>query len=259
MQKYVECMSGKNMLRGMAYLPEIAGRGNRVPLVVILHGFTADRNENLFIHKRLAKALCAEGIASLCFDFMGSGESDGLFCEMSVLTEVADVLAILDFAKSLVFVNPDRIALHGMSQGGLVAALTAARLSEQIKALSLWAPAFCIPDMCRKGNLLGISTEGIEQKGYIDYHGDKLGKIYVDDACRINIYDEVKKYPGPIQTVHGTNDHSVPFLYSEKLKELAGEQCILIQVEGADHDFATLDFNQKRLDAAVEFLKSHLL
>ncbi|MCC8150735.1 MAG: alpha/beta hydrolase [Lachnospiraceae bacterium] len=258
MQKYMECKSGNYVIRGTIHIPEGTSAANPVPMTVLCHGFTADRNENLFIHKRLAKRLCAEGIAALCFDFMGSGESDGAFAEMSVLTEAADALAVLDYVRTLDFVDRKRVAFHGMSQGGLVSCLTAAARPDQIHALSLWAPALCIPDMCHGNELLGISVEGISEKGYIDFRGEKLSSIYVEDGRKVNIWDDIQKYKGPVQIVHGTADMSVDFSYSVRLKEVLGDRCALYPVEGADHDFSTISYNQQRLDYAVGFLKETL-
>jgi len=259
MQQYMECESGNYVIRGTIHIPEGASAACPVPMTVICHGFTADRNENLFIHKRLAKRLCAEGIAALCFDFMGSGESDGDFVEMSVLTEAADALAVLAYVQTLDFVDPERVAFHGMSMGGLVSCLTAAARPDEIRALSLWAPALCIPDMCNEKELLGISVEGVIEKGYVDFRGEKLGSIYVEDGRKVNIWEDIQKYKGPVQIVHGTADQSVDFSYSVRLKEILGDRCVLYPVEGADHDFATLPYNQQRLDHAVNFLRENLL
>ncbi|MCD8323522.1 MAG: alpha/beta hydrolase [Clostridiales bacterium] len=258
MQKYIEFNRGTYTLRGMAYIPEGASAKHKVPLTVICHGFTANRNETLFIHTRLARRLCEEGIAAICFDFMGSGESDGAFEEMSVLTEVADVFALLEYVRTLEYADLSRVALHGMSQGGLVSCLAAAAVPDQIQALSLWAPALCIPDMAHGSEMLGVSLDNIEENGYIDFRGTKLGRIYVEDAKTVNVWEAMKKYAGPVQIVHGTSDMSVDFSYSVRLQEMLGGQCVLRPVEGADHDFATLSYNQQRLDYAVEFLKKNL-
>ncbi|MCD8364637.1 MAG: alpha/beta fold hydrolase [Clostridiales bacterium] len=259
MQQYMECTRGNYIIRGTIYIPEGASAEHPVPLTVLCHGFTADRNEWLFSHSRLAKLLCAEGIAAICFDFMGNGESDGEFAEMSVLTELEDVLAVLEYVRTLDYADQKKVALHGMSQGGLVACLAAAAIPDRICALSLWAPALCIPEMCAGGELLGVSMDGMEEKGYIDFRGVKLGLVYKQDGPKINVWEEVKKYNGPVQIVHGTADTSVDFSYSVRLQKLLGNRCILHPVEGADHDFESVSFNRQRLDHAVSFLKRTLL
>ena len=73
------------------------------PVVLMLHGYTGTRNEwsskavpeGLF--GRCALAMQNKGIASLRFDFRGSGESDGKFEDMTVESEITDALAAIDF------------------------------------------------------------------------------------------------------------------------------------------------------------------
>ena len=49
--------------------------------------------------------------------------SDGSTTQMSVMTEVSDLEAVLAAAKSWDFVDADRIILNGFSQGGIVSAI----------------------------------------------------------------------------------------------------------------------------------------
>ena len=96
-----------------------------MPFVILFHGFCDDRNEINFVHTELSRRLCQEGIASVRFDFAGSGESDGRFEDMTVSGEVADGLAILDYVRGLDFVDKSRVAIHGLSMGGCVASMVA--------------------------------------------------------------------------------------------------------------------------------------
>ena len=50
-------------------------RQGRMPMVIICHGFTADKEG--FLLRLLADSLEANGIASLRFDFNGHGQSEG--------------------------------------------------------------------------------------------------------------------------------------------------------------------------------------
>ena len=61
---------------------------------------------------------------------------------MSVLTEKADLEAVLEEVKQWDFVDTGSIYLMGNSQGGLVTALTAAEHKEEIRAVILIYPAF---------------------------------------------------------------------------------------------------------------------
>ena len=48
-------------------------------IVVMFHGFTGHKNENGYLFKQLTETLVASNFATLRYDFMGSGESDGKF------------------------------------------------------------------------------------------------------------------------------------------------------------------------------------
>lgn len=103
MEQYVECKSRGLTLRGMMHIPD--GHEGAVPFVILFHGFCDDRNEINFVHTELSRRLCERGIASVRFDFAGSGESDGRFEDMTVSNEVADGQAILDYVLGLGFVD----------------------------------------------------------------------------------------------------------------------------------------------------------
>ena len=142
MQKYVEIKRDGLTLRGMLHIPNDVSQ--KVPMVILLHGFCDDRNEINFVHNELSQRLCDAGIASVRFDMNGSGESDGRFEDMTISSEILDAQAMLEYVRSLDFVDTKKIALHGCSLGGCVASMVAGKCKDQIQALSLWCPA---PDL----------------------------------------------------------------------------------------------------------------
>lgn len=128
---------------GVAHIP--SGVEGKMPAVIISHelGATLDRV------KGYGEALAEEGCVTVCFDFCGGGwgsRSDGELLDMSVLTEKADLEAVLEEVKQWDFVDADSIYLMGNSQGGLVTALTASEHREEIRAVILIYLAFCIYD-----------------------------------------------------------------------------------------------------------------
>jgi len=99
-------------------------------LVILMHGFTSNRGiEPSQLLYQLAQRFVAEGLGTLRFDFNGHGESDGRFQDMTVLNEIADGKAILDYARSLEGV--ENIYLLGHSQGGVVASMLAGYYPEK--------------------------------------------------------------------------------------------------------------------------------
>src|SRR6516165_8124503 len=112
-------------LRGMVHRPvEVAWRP--APCVVFFHGFTGDRMESHWIFVKCSRALAFHGIASLRFDFYGSGESDGQFDEVTLQGEVSDAEAAVEFFRKQKGVDGRRLGLCGLSLGGAVAACVAA-------------------------------------------------------------------------------------------------------------------------------------
>lgn len=94
--------------------------GHKIPMVIICHGFTGNKDELLL--RTLADSLERQGVGSIRFDFNGHGRSDGLFEQMTVPNEIVDTKHVLEYVEHLDYVN--RIALAGHSQGGVVAAMT---------------------------------------------------------------------------------------------------------------------------------------
>ena len=81
--------------------------------------------------RHYAKLLASMGYASYCFDFNGGSavksKSSGKTVDMSVLTEVKDLEAVISYAKERSYTNSEQIVLMGCSQGGFVSALEAAK------------------------------------------------------------------------------------------------------------------------------------
>jgi len=139
MQQAVEIISRGNTLRGMVNIPDnIIGK---VPTVIILHGFGGNKMGPHFIFVKLSRLLERIGIASVRFDFAGSGESDGEFSDMTISGELSDAENILQYIQTLDFVDTKNIAIVGFSMGGAIAAMLAAEYKKYIHSLCLWAPA----------------------------------------------------------------------------------------------------------------------
>ena len=110
---HVEPPSELGTREGLAYalfLPEDAGAGG----VVMLHG-AGSQKENQF---DVARALRATGVAAVCFDQRGHGESDGAL-GAGALDDVATMAALLP---------PGPIALRGSSMGGFMALMASTRM-----------------------------------------------------------------------------------------------------------------------------------
>jgi pimeloyl-ACP methyl ester carboxylesterase len=138
-QKAIELVYRGQTLRGMEHVPEVSG--DKVPAVVLYHGFTGNKLEPHRMFLKISRALEESGVAAFRYDFLGSGESDGNFEEMTVSKEVAEAHAILDSVKQDPRIDPERVMLLGMSMGGLVASLVAGDRPADVAKLMLLCPA----------------------------------------------------------------------------------------------------------------------
>ena len=139
--KEVWCTNGNKRIYGVLYLPE---RKGRVPLLIYSHGLSDTHAKG----ELYATSLAARGIAVYCFDFCGGSDeskSNGKVIDMSVMTEVSDLEAVLNSARKWNAIDKNKIVLAGFSQGGIVTAITAARCEENVAGIILESPAFLIP------------------------------------------------------------------------------------------------------------------
>ena len=229
---------------GVVHIP--SDRSGKMPLVIMSHGLggTADSMAEY------ADALSKMGVAVYRYDFRGGGEasrSEGATTQMSPLTEVTDLEAVIETAKTWDFVDWNNVFLMGNSQGGLVSALTAPKYQNDIKAEILFYPAFVAHDNAHR---MYASLSEVPESEWFNWL--TLGKKYYEDIWNLDAYAQAKPFTGDVLLVHGDADVVVPISYSERLtREL--EHVEYHVIPGAGHGFHGEDF-----DIAVSYIKSFL-
>mgnify|MGYP000791714261 CR=1 FL=1 len=219
------CMRGDLTIRGTEYRPN----GEKLPIAIVCHGFMANQQTVRQYTRLLAKI----GYCAYCFDFCGGsvpplGRSDGATTDMSVLTEVQDLEAVIRYAQSLPYAG-DTLLLMGCSQGGIVSALTAAKHPDAVDRLVLFYPAFCIPDDWRRRFCGQAIPETLELWGMT------LGKGYFQEACALSPL--WYSYKRPVLILHGDEDKIVSLSYSEKAAEKYGHAELEV-FAGEGHGFS---------------------
>ena len=240
---------------GTEYRPE----GDHLPIAIVSHGFMANQKSV----RHYAKLLASMGYASYCFDFNGGSavksKSSGKTVDMSVLTEVKDLEAVISYAKERSYTNSEQIVLMGCSQGGFVSALEAAKGQENIQKLILFYPALCIPDDARAGSMMFARFDPKNPPEVINCGPMKLGKCYPLAVMDMNPFEEIKKYQGNVLIVHGTADKIVNVDYAKRAKEAyleenSNREVRLELIENGAHGFA-----RKNDKMAMEMVKEFLL
>ncbi len=225
-KKSLEVSTGEHTVRGVIYMPK--GVDHDVPVVICCHGYTSSYTVFQYLCDKLAR----KGVAVVAFDFYGgssSSTSGGSMLEMSVDTEQEDLDAVLDYVVALEGIDAQSCYILGHSQGGYVCVLEATRHSEKVAAMFLYAPALHIPDAMRA---TFPDKENIPERTQIGF--GSVGPKYVLAVWNVNIFDELGKYAGPVEIVHGDADGDVPLSYSERAIE-AFPHANLTVLEGMDH------------------------
>ena len=179
------------------------------PGVVVRHGFKDHKNKPFYVD--LARALEQSGFAVLRFYFAGSGESEGLFEDISIAQKVADVGHAVAYLRGRKEVNPTRIGVCGISLGCMVAIMQTTH-SPAIHVLACLCPAI---DRRR-------FMEHYEREGRVAYHdtyfvvdGFKIKNRFLQDAT-IEIYRFATALRVPFLLIHGDQDQSCSVKHSKK-------------------------------------------
>ncbi len=240
-------------LKCVVTLPKL-NANQKCPVAVIMHGFTGNKNEKLLI--QISQGLQAKGIASVRFDFNGHGESDGQFRNMTIANEIKDARAVIANVKASKFADPNRIALVGHSQGGVVASMTAGILgTSQIKALVLLAPAGNIGEQSKKGILLGVKFNPNNPPETLQVWGHTVGKAYLQYAMTCDMYGTAAKYQGPVCIIHGSADKAVPCQFGKKYADVMRNAKWVLQ---PNDDHALSKHRPQTLNTIVSFITKNL-
>lgn len=225
--------------------PKGVGHG---PLALVLHGLTGNMEENHIV--AAAHAFVEVGVAALRVELYGHGQSDGDFAEHTLYKWITNVLALIDYAKGLEFV--DELYVCGHSQGGLTAMLVAGMRPDDVAALIPLSPAIVIVDGARTGQMLNMAFDPAHIPDRLPFKDGYLNGNYLRVAQTLNVDAAIERYQGPVLMVHGTQDQAVDVRYSkDAATKYANARLVLLQDD--DHGYhAHLD---KALVAIKEFVR----
>lgn len=223
------------------------------PIVIMSHGFMADMGyKEDSNYKVLEKQLNDNGFSTIRFDFNGNGKSDGLQKDMTVLNEIADLMAVYKFAKDK---GHKDVYLLGHSQGGVVSAMTAGLYHDLIKGLVLMAPAVALKYDALAGCTMGKKYDPNAIPEELDLYGMYLlGGNYLRIAQNLPIYEVASKFEGPVCLIHGIEDEVVNYKYGEELAK-GYKDVELHLIEGENHNIK--NHRQECFDILINFLNKH--
>ena len=143
-----------------------------------------------------------------------------------------------------------------MSLGGLVAALVAGAQPD-LRGVVLWA------GVAHNGSrtdawLTPERADHLRAHGYYDNGGTSMSLAFFEELRDLDGAAAIVRHPGPVLILHGTADVSVPVEDGHRYKEVLGERADLVLLDGADHLFGTLAWEEEVLDRTSRFLSAAL-
>ncbi|WP_164479183.1 alpha/beta hydrolase family protein [Nakamurella antarctica] len=241
--------AGDHRVPGTLALPAVPTE-HLLPVVLLLHGDMSSRNENGDLFTRLAADLAGRGIASLRIDFAGSGDSEQSGMALDYPGMVTDATASLTYLKDDSRIDPNRVAVLGLSRGGSIAA-TLAGTVPGVAALAEWSGAVY--------NGFDEDPDGHDQArtdGYATVGGDTnpfpLSLNWFDSIEQSHPLDDVAGYTGPVLAVTGSADTVVPPVASDVLVQtLASTDVTRYVIDGADHEYDATTDDQTHAEEAL--------
>lgn len=247
MEVYQELTTKQGIMRGFLHKPDNNGK---YPLVILCHGFTGNKIDSKFLIVEFARRLCKANIACLRFDFIGSGESEGNFKDMTLLKEVEQAELVLDYAKNFNFI--ESISIMGFSMGGAVASLVSKRRTKDINKLILWSPAGNMRKIAKKH----FDNNIILNNGNCDIGGLELGKGFLKELMDLDLYKGIEEFTKPVMICHGSSDLSVPIEFGMKYS-IKYQNCVFNEISGADHVYSSLKWREEIYLKSIDFLREN--
>ena len=241
------------------------------PLVLLIHGFKADRTEGgrfLTVAQELAKA----GVNSICVSFPGCGDSEEPFEQYCMSHCLDDIDVIYQYMLEHYNIDQNHLGMIGYSMGGRLTCLYTS-LHPEFKTIGLWAAA-SYDDFNGEENFQGSNIKEMmkeaEANGFaatvnsFDQSILRLSRQFFEDMFHLKPYEGILSYQGNVILCHGTKDDMVPFETSERVFQnltTKGNRKFVV-IENANHGFGLWDNHMEQskqlTDSTIEFFKENL-
>ena len=269
--KNIEIPGTRGNIPATIQLPAKSARGEELPLVVLCHGFTGNRQGDGHFAP-LAEDLTAHGIATVRLDFAGCGDSTEPYANYTLANMAADVDSVIGYMQATY--GTGKTALVGHSMGGRLASLYPQLGQYPVTALALWSPA-------NGTGLQGLEFLSIDNfaaveelaaradaEGSVAAWGVELSAAYID-GMRDSDPNAVLQESGlPVLLTYSGNERILSDTTQTETKaaveSLPDGQVVLDSFVNGDHNYTSEDpVTNTQLDAdlrqvTVDFLTSNL-
>ena len=269
--KNIEIPGTRGNIPATIQLPAKSARGEELPLVVLCHGFTGNRQGDGHFAP-LAEDLAAHGIATVRLDFAGCGDSTEPYANYTLANMAADVDSVIGYMQATY--GTGKTALVGHSMGGRLASLYPQLGQYSVTALALWSPA-------NGTGLQGLEFLSIDNfaaveelaaradaEGSVAAWGVELSAAYIDGMRDSDPNADLQESGLPVLLTYSGNERILSDTTQTETKaaveSLPDGQVVLDPFVNGDHNYTSEDpATNTQLDAdlrqvTVDFLTSHL-
>lgn len=269
--KNIEIPGTRGNIPATIQLPAKSARGEELPLVVLCHGFTGNRQGDGHFAP-LAEDLAAHGIATVRLDFAGCGDSTEPYANYTLANMAADVDSVIGYMQATY--GTGKTALVGHSMGGRLASLYPQLGQYPVTALALWSPA-------NGTGLQGLEFLSIDNfaaveemaaradaEGSVAAWGVELSAAYIDGMRDSDPNATLQESGLPVLLTYSGNERILSDTTQTETKaaveSLPDGQVVLDSFVNGDHNYTSEDpTTNTQLDAdlrqvTVDFLTSHL-
>jgi len=225
------------------------------PGVIFCSGFMSDMQGTKAT--ALEQAMKELGRSYTRFDYLGHGQSTGLFADGTISRWTDDALAVLDDCTA----GPQVVV--GSSMGGWIGLRMALLRPDRIAGFVGIAAA---PDFTTRmradmspGALHDLETQGFWEEPS-DYSDEPyiITKKLLDDGSRNFVMEAPIHFDGPVHLLQGLRDDSVPWQTALDIQEnLTSRDVVVSLIKEGDHRLSEPD-DINRLVLAVETICAHL-
>lgn len=269
--KNIEIPGTRGNIPATIQLPAKSARGEELPLVVLCHGFTGNRQGDGHFAP-LAEDLAAHGIATVRLDFAGCGDSTEPYANYTLANMAADVDSVIGYMQATY--GTGKTALVGHSMGGRLASLYPQLGQYPVTELALWSPA-------NGTGLQGLEFLSIDNfaaveelaaradaEGSVAAWGVELSAAYIDGMRDSDPNAALQESGLPVLLTYSGNERILSDTTQTETKaaveSLPDGQVVLDPFVNGDHNYTSEDpATNTQLDAdlrqvTVDFLTSHL-
>lgn len=253
--------TGKYKIPAIITIPKVENE-KKVPLVVMLHGTGSDKHEAGGGYDYAARAMAEAGLATIRFDFIGTGDSQIDYREYNFTTATTDTADVLAYAKTYKEIDAEHVGIMGWSQGGSIAMLVAGQTDDYQSVLT-WAGATDL-----SGQISDKEFEKAQKDGFIVREFDfrtplNYGFQWIQDSRNVDILKTFANSTAPVLAINGSKDVVVEPKNAELIaKASKNKQSTSYILEGADHTFNIFSGNlsafEQLVDKTIEWFNSTL-